>query len=93
MPRTYSSTTPHANMPRNMTNSRPMPYNKFSGKDRDHDFDRRGHHRHDRNFFAFGFGGYDDYGYYDSCWRWVATAYGWQQVNVCGYPYAYGYGY
>jgi hypothetical protein len=45
------------------------------------------HHRfHNRNFFVFGFGGYD-YAY-NSCWSWVPTRYGWQWVNVCS-----GYGY
>jgi hypothetical protein len=39
------------------------------------------HHRfHNRNFFAFGFGGYG----YDSCWAYN----GWQWVYVCG---DYGY--
>jgi hypothetical protein len=35
--------------------------------------------------FAAGYG-------YSSCWRLVPTAFGWQQVWVCG-PYGYGYGY
>jgi hypothetical protein len=34
--------------------------------------------------FAAGYG-------YSSCWRLVPTAFGWQQVWVCG-PYGYGYG-
>ena len=39
------------------------------------------HHRfHNRNFFAFGFGGYG----YDSCWAYK----GWRWVYVCG---DYGY--
>jgi hypothetical protein len=29
------------------------------------------------------------YGYYDSCWRWN----GFEWVNVCYGPYAYGYSY
>jgi hypothetical protein len=42
------------------------------------------HHRfHNRNFFAFGFGG-PIYAY-DSCW--VQTYYGWQYV--CGDYYGY----
>jgi len=43
------------------------------------------HHRfHNRNFFAFGFGGpIYDYAY-DSCWSQVPTRYGWQWVYVCG---------
>jgi hypothetical protein len=43
------------------------------------------HHRfHHRHFFAFGFGG----PFYDSCWSWVPTRYGWRRVYVCGdYPY------
>ena len=43
------------------------------------------HHRfHNRNFFAFGFGGpIYDYAY-DSCWSWVPTRSGWQWVYVCG---------
>jgi hypothetical protein len=47
------------------------------------------HHRfHNRNFFAFGFGGpIYDYAY-DSCWSQVPTRYGWQWVYVCG---DYGY--
>ena len=90
MPRTYSSTMPHTN-PRNMTYSRPMPYNKLSGHEHDHD--RHGHHRHDRDFFGFGFVGYgyDDYAYYDTCWQLVPTAYGWQRVWTCGYQYGYGW--
>jgi hypothetical protein len=35
--------------------------------------------------FAAGYG-------YSSCWSWVPTAFGWQQVWVCGGPYGYGYG-
>jgi hypothetical protein len=47
----------------------------------DHDHDR---FHHNRNFFAFGFGGpIYDYAY-DSCWTQVPTYYGWQWVNVCG---------
>jgi hypothetical protein len=48
------------------------------------------HHRfHNRNFFAFGFGGGPYYDYaYNSCWTQVRTYYGWQWVNVCG---DYGY--
>jgi len=46
------------------------------------------HHRF-RRFAFVGFPlGYADYGYYDSCWRRVWTAYGPQWTNVCG-----GYGY
>jgi hypothetical protein len=57
------------------------------------------HHRHHHRFAGVGFGvgfglglGFADWGYYDSCWRWVATPYGLQQVYVCGYPYGpYGW--
>jgi hypothetical protein len=35
--------------------------------------------------FAAGYG-------YSSCWSWVPTAFGWQEVWVCGGPYGYGYG-
>jgi hypothetical protein len=35
--------------------------------------------------FAAGYG-------YSSCWSWVPTAFGWQQIWVCGGPYGYGYG-
>ena len=46
------------------------------------------HHRF-RRFAFVGFPlGYADYGYYDSCWRRVWTAYGPQWTNVCG---DYGY--
>jgi len=39
---------------------------------------------HNRNFFAFGFGGpIYDYAY-GSCWSWVPTPSGWQYVYVCG---------
>jgi hypothetical protein len=62
------------------------PRNNFAGM-RDH----HGHFHnrfHNRNFFAFGFGGpYYDYAY-DSCWTQVQTYYGWQWVNVCS---DYGY--
>ena len=66
--------------------SRTFNRNNFAF-DRDHDrFNHRFHHN--RNFFAFGFGGpYYDYAY-DSCWAQVPTYYGWQWVNVCG---DYGY--
>jgi hypothetical protein len=49
--------------------------------------DHHHHGFHNRNFFAFGFGGGPYYDYaYDSCW--VQTYYGWQYV--CGdYPYGY----
>ena len=53
-------------------------------------------HRHRHGFAGVGFGlglglGFAG-GYYDSCWRWVATPYGLQQVYVCGYPYGpYGW--
>jgi hypothetical protein len=53
---------------------------------RDHFHDHFHHRFHNRNFFVFGFGGYD-YAY-NSCWSWVPTRYGWQWVNVCS-----GYGY
>ncbi|MFZ2075836.1 MAG: hypothetical protein WAV38_04125 [Xanthobacteraceae bacterium] len=53
-----------------------------------HDHDHFHHRFHNRNFFAFGFGGpIYDYAY-DSCWTQVQTYYGWQWVNVCG---DYGY--
>jgi hypothetical protein len=61
------------------------PRNNFAGM-RDHH--GHFHNRHNRNFFAFGFGGpYYDYAY-DSCWTQVQTYYGWQWVNVCS---DYGY--
>jgi hypothetical protein len=49
------------------------------------------HHRiHNRNFFAFGFGGpIYNYASYDSCWAQVPTYYGWQWVYVCGDYYGY----
>jgi hypothetical protein len=49
---------------------------------RDHFHDHFHHRFHNRNFFVFGFGGYD-YAY-NSCWSWVPTRFGWQWVNVCG---------
>jgi hypothetical protein len=53
-----------------------------------HDHDHFHHRFHNRNFFAFGFGGpIYDYAY-DSCWTQVQTYYGLQWVNVCG---DYGY--
>jgi len=62
----------------------------FSGRtfNRNFAFHDHFHHRfHNRNFFAFGFGGpIYDYAY-DSCWAWVPTYYGPQWVNVCAYPY------
>ena len=51
----------------------------------------RHHHRHHDRFFGFAGPYYDDYGYYDSCWRLVPTYGGWQRVWVCGdYP-SWGY--
>jgi hypothetical protein len=41
------------------------------------------HHRHFRRFAFVGFP-YADYGYYDSCWQRIWTAYGPQWTNVCG---------
>jgi hypothetical protein len=47
------------------------------------------HHRfHNRNFFAFGFGG-PIYDYAGSCWSWVPTRHGWQWVYLCGDYYGY----
>jgi len=47
------------------------------------------HHRfHNRNFFAFGFGG-PIYDYAGSCWSWVPTRSGWQYSYVCGDYYGY----
>ena len=43
---------------------------------------RRMHHR--GRFFVGGYG----YGLYDTCWRWVPTAYGLRRVWVCD-PYSY----
>jgi hypothetical protein len=43
---------------------------------------RRIHHR--GRFFVGGYG----YGLYDTCWRWVPTAYGLRRVWVCD-PYSY----
>jgi hypothetical protein len=47
------------------------------------------HHRHDRDFFAFGLAGpvFYDYGYYGSCWRWAPTYWGWRRVWACDYPW------
>ena len=54
-----------------------------------HHGDHHHHAFHNRNFFAFGFGGGPYYDYaYDSCWAQAPTPYGWQWVNVCG---DYGY--
>jgi len=44
---------------------------------------RRFHHRR----FPIFVGGYG-YGYYDSCWRWVPSVYGYRRVWVCD-PYGY----
>lgn len=55
-----------------------------------HHGDHDRHHFHNRNIFAFGFGGGPYYDYaYDSCWAQVPTYYGWQWVNVCGDYYGY----
>ena len=43
---------------------------------------RRIHHR--GRFFVGGYG----YGLYDTCWRWVPSAYGLRRVWVCD-PYGY----
>ena len=44
-----------------------------------------GNHRfHNRRFFV----GVGAYGLYDTCWRWVPTAYGVRRVWVCD-PYSY----
>jgi hypothetical protein len=40
------------------------------------------HFRHRRFIYSVGF--------YDSCWRWRPTVYGWRYVWVCG-PYRYPY--
>jgi hypothetical protein len=45
---------------------------------------RRIHHR--GRFFVGGYG--YGYGLYDTCWRWVPTAYGLRRVWVCD-PYSY----
>jgi hypothetical protein len=42
------------------------------------------HHNHHRRFFV----GVGAYGLYDTCWRWVPTAYGLRRVWVCD-PYSY----
>jgi len=56
------------------------------GNNRFHHFHNR---FHNRNFFAFGFGG-PIYNYaYGSCWSWVPTPSGWQYVYVCGDYYGY----
>jgi hypothetical protein len=58
--------------------------NNFAWGSHNH-FHDRFHHFHNRNFFAFGFGGpIYDYAAYDSCWAQVPTYYGWQWVYVCG---------
>ena len=41
-------------------------------------------HHHHRRFFV----GVGAYGYYDTCWSWVPTAYGLRRVWVCD-PYSY----
>jgi len=48
-----------------------------------------GSHRiHHRRFpFFVGVGAYG-YGYYDGCWRWVPSVYGYRRVWVCD-PYGY----
>jgi hypothetical protein len=45
-----------------------------------------------RPFFGvgLGLGGLYAATAYSSCWTWVPTAFGWQQVWACG---SYGYGY
>ena len=43
------------------------------------------HRHHHRGRFFVGVGAY---GYYDTCWRWVPTAYGLRRVWVCD-PYSY----
>jgi hypothetical protein len=43
------------------------------------------HRHHHRGRFFVGLGAY---GYYDTCWRWVPTAYGLRRVWVCD-PYSY----
>jgi hypothetical protein len=47
-----------------------------------------------RRFIApfFGVGALYAAGAYSSCWRWVPTVYGWQQVWACDSGYGYGYG-
>ena len=52
-------------------------------------FNHRFGHHHNRRFAFFGGPFYDDYGYYDGCWRRIWTDYGPQWTNVCT---AYGYG-
>jgi|SRR3954452_12658982 hypothetical protein len=42
------------------------------------------HRNHHRRFFV----GVGAYGLYDTCWRWVPTAYGLRRVWVCD-PYSY----
>jgi hypothetical protein len=44
----------------------------------------RHHHRRHYPFFV----GVGAYGLYDSCWRWLPTAYGYRRVWVCD-PYSY----
>jgi hypothetical protein len=48
-----------------------------------------------RRFIApfFGVGALYAAGTYSSCWTWVPTVYGWQQVWACDSGYGYGYGY
>jgi len=53
-----------------------------------HNHDHFHHRFHNRNFFAFGFGG-PIYDYAGSCWSWVPTRSGWQWVCVCGDYYGY----
>jgi hypothetical protein len=53
-------------------------------------FNHRFGHHHDRRFAFFGGPFYDDYGYYDGCWRRIWTDYGPQWTNVCtNYSYDY----
>jgi len=71
-----------------MTGGRVQGWNGRNNLAWGHDHHGHFHNRfHNRNFFAFGFGGGPYYDYaYGSCW--VQTYYGWQYV--CGdYPYGY----
>jgi hypothetical protein len=59
---------------------------------RRHDGRRHDGHKHGRRFhgpgFAFGFAApyYDDYAYYDTCWRARLIRGAWRRVWVCDYP-------
>jgi hypothetical protein len=65
---------------------------RYASRDYRHD-GRRHHHRHfrDRNFsfFVDTPDYYDNYAYYDPCYRNVWTSFGWRYVNTCT-SYYYG---